>query len=153
MTHPIVPKIIELATPIAENLGLEVVGAVFQTNQRPPVLRIDIRNLNANTGIDDCEKMSRAIEERLEVNPMIEGSYVLEVSSPGISRILTTDREFISFKGFGVIIKTYTPYQNKKEWRGNLGGRDEEAVYIQQKGKLITIPRELVALVQLDDKT
>jgi ribosome maturation factor RimP len=42
MTHPLIPDLLHLATPIAENLGLEVVDIVFQTNKRPPVLRLSI---------------------------------------------------------------------------------------------------------------
>lgn len=149
MTHPIIPKIIELATPIAEELALEVVEAVFQTNKRPPTLRIDIRNLHQDTSLDDCERMSRAIEETLDSLDLIPGTYVLEVSSPGIERKLNSDREFIAFKGFPVMVKTHVPYQNQQEWCGNLQGRDEEAIYLHQKGRAVAIPRELVAYVQL----
>jgi len=151
MTNPLIPTIIEIATPVAENLGLEVVGAVFQTNKNPPVLRLDVRNLNTDTSLDDCEKMSRALEETLDATNIIEGSYVLEISSPGISRQLSSDREFISFKGFSVVVKTYAPYQDKKEIRGRLQGRDTQAIYLNQKGRAIAIPRELVAKVQLED--
>ncbi len=151
MTHPLIPKIIEIATPVAQTLGLEVVGAVFQTNKNPPVLRVDVRNLNSDTSLDDCERMSRALEEALDASETIESSYVLEISSPGISRQLTTDREFISFKGFAAIVKTYAPYKESKEWRGRLQGRDEKAVYLNQKGRTIAIPRELIAKVQLDE--
>jgi ribosome maturation factor RimP len=150
MTHPIVPQIIEIATPIAEELGLEVVDAVFQTNKRPPVLRVDIRNLSNDTGLDDCERMSIALETALDAKEIVPGSYVLEISSPGISRQLATDREFIAFKGFAVVVTTYAPYESQKEWRGKLQGRDEETVYINQKGRAIAIPRQLVAAVRLD---
>ncbi|MDJ0724123.1 MAG: ribosome maturation factor RimP [Prochloraceae cyanobacterium] len=152
MTNPLIPPIIEIAAPVAQSLNLEVVGAVFQTNKNPPVLRLDVRNLiNKDTSLDDCEKMSRALEEALDATDIIEGSYVLEISSPGISRQLSSDREFISFKGFSVIVKTYAPYQEKKEIKGRLQGRDEKAIYLNQKGRAIAIPRELVAKVQLDD--
>ncbi len=152
MTHPLIPKIIDLATPIAQEIGLEVVGVVLQTNKRPPVLRVDIRNPGDDTSLDDCERMSRAFEEALDATEIISDSYVLEVSSPGISRQLTTDREFISFKGFSVIVKTFAPYETKKEWRGQLQGRDDEAVYLNQKGRELAIPRQLVAKVQLDER-
>lgn len=153
MTHPVIPQIIDLAAPIAEKLGLEVVEVVFQTNKRPPVLRVDIRNLSSDTSLDDCEQMSRSLEATLDVTELIPGSYVLEISSPGISRQLTTEREFIAFKGFGVVVKTYTPYENNKEWRGKLQGRDEQAVYLNRKGRAIAIPRQLIAKVQLDDQS
>jgi ribosome maturation factor RimP len=133
MTHPLIPQLIDLATPVAEDLGLEVVGAVFHTNRRPPVLRVDIRNSTGDTGLDDCERMSRALEERLDATDIIPDTYVLEISSPGISRQLSTDREFISFKGYAVIVKTSEPFEG-------------------QKGRAIAIPRQLVTHVQLDDK-
>jgi len=151
MTHPIVPQIIDIATPLAEQLNLEIIAIVFQTNRRPPVLRVDIRNLNTDTGLDDCEKMSRALEAVLDTSNLIEGSYVLEVSSPGTSRILTTDREFTAFKGFDVIVKTRVGIEEQKEWRGKLQGRDEHMVYLNQKGKTLSLARTEITLVQLDD--
>ncbi|MEM6613258.1 MAG: ribosome maturation factor RimP [Cyanobacteria bacterium P01_C01_bin.72] len=151
MTHPVVPKIIELASPLAHELRLELVDAVFQTNKTPPILRIDVRNPHGNTSLENCEQMSRILEEKLDLTEIIPGAYVLEISSPGISRTLTTDREFIAFKGFGVSIKTFAPYKNKKQWQGRLQKRDEAAIHINDKGKAIAIPRDLVAKVQLED--
>lgn len=151
MTHPLIPQIIDLATPIVQEMEIEVVDVVFQTNKRPPVLRVDIRQLNRDISLDDCEKVSRALETALDENELIPGAYVLEVSSPGISRQLSSDRDFMAFKGFAVIVKTYAPYLDKKEWLGQLQGRDEESVYINQKGRRITIPRALIAKVQLSD--
>ena len=151
MVHPVVPKIIEVASPLAEELNLELVDAVFQTNKTPPILRLDIRNPHGDTSLENCEQMSRVLEEKLDLTEIIPGAYVLEISSPGISRILTTDREFIAFKGFAVIVKTFAPYKNKKQWQGRLQYRDEKVVEINDKGKAIAIPRELVAKVQLDD--
>ena len=152
MTHPLIPQIIELATPIAQQLNLEVVGAVFQTNQRPPILRVDVRNLSNDTSLNDCEQMSRALETTLDEIEVIPGAYVLEISSPGISRQLTTEREFVAFKGFSVIVKTFAPYKDQKEWQGKLQGRDEQAVYLNRQGRAIAIPRELIAKVQLNDQ-
>lgn len=152
MAHPLIPQIIEIATPVATDLGLDVVGAVFHTNQSPPVLRVDIRNLQEDTGLDDCERMSRALEAALDQADIIPDAYVLEVSSPGISRSLTSDREFISFKGFAVIVSTSEPYEGQKEWKGQLVRRDDTAVYINQKGRAIAIPQALVTRVQLDEQ-
>jgi ribosome maturation factor RimP len=151
MTHPLVPKIMELAIPIANELGLEVVGIVFQTNKRPPVLRVDIRNRESDTSLNDCERASIALAEKLEAEETIPDAYVLEVSSPGVSKELIDDRDFISFKGFSVIVTTSTSEQKNKEWRGSLQGRDTEAVYLSQKGKAITIPLDSIIKVELAD--
>lgn len=152
MSDSVKIEILKLATPIAEKLGLEVVNIVFQTNKNPNILRVDIRNINGDTSLDDCEQMSKSLEEILESQDILPGAYLLEISSPGISEQLTTDREFISFKGFPVLVETYEPYKKKQKWQGNLQGRDEKSIYINKKGKMITIPRELVSLVKLENQ-
>lgn len=152
MTHPLTPQIIELATPIASSIGLEVVDAVFQTNHSPPVLRVDIRNLSQDTSLDDCEQMSRALELVLDESTLIPDAYVLEVSSPGISRSLTTDREFISFKGFSVTASLSEPFNGQKTISGKLVRRDETHLHLNLKGRAIAIPAELVTRVQLDER-
>ena len=149
MTHPLIPQVIELATPVAATLGLEVVGAVFQTNQSPPALRVDIHNPQADISLDDCERMSHILEIALDESNLMPDAYVLEISSPGISRFLSTDREFISFKGFPVEVTTAEPHNGKMSWLGLLVRRDEETIYINQKGKTVAIPRPLVSRVQL----
>lgn len=151
MTHPLIPQIIELATPIVEEMGLEVVDVVFQTNKRPPVLRVDIRNPNTDTSLDDCERVSRFLETTLDETALIPGAYVLEISSPGISQYLSSERDFIAFKGFTVNVTTNPPYLDKKEWQGRLQGRDEEAVYLNRKGRAIAIPCSVITQVQLAD--
>ncbi|HEY9762847.1 MAG TPA: ribosome maturation factor RimP [Trichocoleus sp.] len=153
MAHPLIPQIIELATPIADQLGLEIVGAVFQTNQSPPVLRIDVRNPQTDdTGLDDCERMSQALEPALDDSNIIPDAYVLEVSSPGISSELMSDRDFTVFKGFMVEAKLTEPHRGKQTWVGQLVRRDETSVLISQKGKAISLPRELIISVQLSNQ-
>lgn len=153
MTHPLVPQIIDLATPIADRLGLEVAGAVFQTNQSPPVLRVDVRNPNGDTGLDDCERMSQALEAALDSSDILPSAYVLEVSSPGISTELVSDRDFTVFKGFMVEVQLAEPHKGKQSWVGQLVRRDETAIHLSQKGKAVHLPRELVTTVQLSNQS
>ncbi len=153
MTHPLVPQVLDLAAPVASELGLEIVDAVFQTNQSPPVLRINVRNLNQeDTGLDDCAKLSLALNEALDESAMIPDAYVLEVSSPGVSEVLTRDRDFAVFKGFPVEIQLSEVYKKKQLWRGSLVGRDESKISLNLKGRLVGLPRELVQSVQLSNE-
>ena len=151
MVHPLIPQIIDLAHPVAASLGLQVVGAVLHTNQQPSVLRIDICHSERDISLEDCEQMSRALEPTLDAIEALPDAYVLEVSSPGLSRLLTTDREFISFKGFPVIVTAADAHAGQKEWTGQLMRRDESAVHITQKGRAIAVPRALINKVQLAD--
>jgi ribosome maturation factor RimP len=152
MAHPLIPQITDIATPVAAELGLEVVAVVFHTNQRPPALRVDIRNPQADTGLEDCTRMSRALEAALDATDAIPFAYALEVSSPGTSRELTTDREFNAFQGFAVQVTTSEIFEGKTQWQGQLVRRNDTAVCLSQKGKSVEIPRELVSKVVLDDE-
>lgn len=153
MTHPLIPEVLALATPIADELGLEVVDTVFQTNQSPPVLRIDVRNPQAeDTSLEDCERMSVALEDVLDGSAIIPDAYVLEVSSPGVSEQLTSDRDFSVFKGFMVEVQLAEPHQGKRTWVGRLVRRDDQKLALNQKGRAIAIPRELVQTVQLSNQ-
>ncbi len=149
MTHPLIPRILQLAAPVADRLNLDVVTAVFQTNQKPPVLRIDVRNRTTDTGLEDCEQMSRDFEAVLDAENVIPEAYVLEISSPGLSSTLSSDRDFIAFRGFPVVVRTHAPYKGHTEWVGALVQRDQQCVQITQKGRAIAIPIELVRQVQL----
>jgi ribosome maturation factor RimP len=151
MAHPLIPQITDLAHPVATELGLEVVAISFHTNERPPALRVDIRNPQADTGLEDCARMSRALEAALDATDLISFAYALEISSPGTSRELTTDREFNAFQGFAVRVTATAPISGKTEWQGNLVRRNDTTVYLSQKGRSIEIPRELIDKVSLDD--
>lgn len=153
MAHPVIPQVLEIATPIATDLGLEVVDAVFQTNHSPPVLRIDVRNLSqTDTSLNDCERMSVALGERLEVSDTLPDAYVLQVSSPGVSNQLETARDFIVFKGFAIEVTLHTPHKGKNVWVGTLLERTDSKLAISQRGRRIALPIELVELVQLSNQ-
>ncbi len=150
MTHPLVPQVMDLASPIATDIGLEIVEAVFQTNQSPPVLRVTVRNPSQeDTGLDDCERLNAVLAEALDESEIIPDAYVLEISSPGVSDVLTSDRDFQVFKGFPVEVQLSEPHKNKQVWQGSLVGRDEDKVSLNLKGRPVKLPRQLVMSVQL----
>ena len=153
MTHPLIPHVLDLAAPLAERLGLDVVDAVFQTNHSPPVLRIDVRNCQReDTSLEDCEQMSQVLETALDETGLLPDAYVLEVSSPGISSLLSSDRDFTVFKGFMVEVQLTEPYKNHQTWLGQLVRRDEGMLYLSRKGRPIKLPRALVQRVCLSDQ-
>ncbi len=152
MPHPLIPQVCEIAAPVAAQLGLDVVSATFHTNQNPPVLRVDVRNRQEDTSLNDCETMSRALEEALDESGVIPEAYVLEVSSPGVSEILTCDRDFRAFKGFPVVVTTTEAVKGQSSWRGQLISRDDEAVVLSCRGRKVAIPRSQIQEVQLSDR-
>ena len=149
MSHPLIPQIFQIAEEVASPLGLEVVDVVLHTNKNPVVLRVDIRNPDQNTGLDDCERMSRSLEPTLDAADLIPHAYVLEISSPGAERQLQGDREFVAFRGFMVTVGTTDLHEGKQCWSGHLMSRNETHVTISIKGRIVNIPRELVDRVEL----
>lgn len=149
MSHPLIPQIFQIAEEVASPLGLEVVDVVLQTNKNPMVLRVDIRNPDQNTGLEDCERMSRALEPALDEADLIPQAYVLEISSPGAERQLQGDREFVAFRGFMVTVSAADLPEGKQSWSGHLMSRNETHVTISIKGRIVNIPRELVERVEL----
>jgi len=144
MSHPLIPQLLEIAEAIATPLGLEVVDMLMYTHKNPATLRVDIRNLAQNTGLEDCERMSKALEMALDEADVVPYSYVLEVSSPGTDREIKSDREFVAFKGF--MVKAIA---GNDTWIGHLVSCDLDRLTISQKGRLVAIPRQKLTKVEL----
>jgi ribosome maturation factor RimP len=96
--------------------------------------------------------MSQALETALDETNLIPDAYVLEISSPGISSELSSDRDFTVFKGFMVEVQLAEPYKNRQTWIGQLVRRDEEMIQLSLKGKPIKLPRSQVQQVRLSDQ-
>ena len=96
--------------------------------------------------LDDCQDLSEQLSERLDELDIISGAYILEVSSPGIDRILKKDKDFLREAGKVVDVTLYAPIDGKKIFVGELVGRDENFLHIKD---LSPLPREKVAQVRL----
>lgn len=96
--------------------------------------------------LDDCQILSEKIGARLDDSDIIGGAYILEVSSPGIDRILKKDRDFVREAGKVVDVTLYAPLDGKKLFVGELIGRDEKFLRLKDTEPL---PREKVAQVRL----
>lgn len=76
--------------------------------------------------VDDCAEISRSISAVLDVEDPITGAYTLEVSSPGIDRPLTRPQDFDRFAGFEAKIETKEPVEERKRFRGQVLGLNEQ---------------------------
>jgi ribosome maturation factor RimP len=92
-TYSVKHKVHMLASQASEGEGVELISADVLGSGRKLLLRVVVDKPGGVT-IGDCEKVSRSLEALLDVEDPIEGSYVLEVSSPGLDRPLTTERDF-----------------------------------------------------------
>lgn len=128
----------------ASALGYEIWDVEYVKEGSEWYLRITIDSENG-IGIDDCEKMSRAIDPVLDEVNAIEDAYHLEVSSPGIEREIKTDYHMDVCMGQRVAIKLYAPINGAKSYVGVLGGYDEKDVLVDD----IKIPRASIAKMNI----
>lgn len=99
---------------------------------------------------DDCEKVSRFLSERLDALDPIEQNYYLEVSSPGMDRLLITDEHFRRYIGSLVEVKLYKPHQGAKHLEAVLKAVSDGQIVLEDKdGNEIVLPREQVAQTRL----
>lgn len=96
--------------------------------------------------LDDCQKISEQLGAKLDAADIIGGAYILEVSSPGIDRILKKDKDFVREAGKVVDVTLYAPLDGKKLFVGELLSRDEKFLYVKD---IAPLPREKVAQVRL----
>ena len=107
--------------------------------------------IDTDTGVtlDDCEKVSRQISALLDVEDPIPGSFVLEVSSPGIERRLRTSRHFERHVNEEVKIQLARPQEGRRRFRGTLAGVDEQSVSVVVDGAQWRLPLAEIATATL----
>lgn len=134
--------------PILESSGLEFVDCEFVREGPQWYLRIYV-DKEGGVGIDDCELVSRALDARLG-DDLTEQPYIMEVSSPGLDRVLKRDKEYTKYKGRTVDVKLFKAIDGIKEYRGSLAGLIDDKVAIDtEAGKRLEFDRKNVASVRL----
>ena len=112
------------------------------------VLRIFI-DKDGGVDLNDCEAVTRLLEEPLDRLDPISEPYLLEVSSPGVERRLKTKQHFKQAVGEKIVVKCYAPLDGKKEFCGLLCAVDGDSITVQLDGEEKTISFEQIAKAQL----
>ncbi len=140
-----------MALPIAEELGVELWDVRFVKEGADWFLRFFI-DKEGGVNINDCENLSRALDEPLDQADFIEQGYYLEVSSPGMNRELTKDRHFVQMAGEPILVKLYRAVNGTKEVKGILSEKNEDTLTLTDEDEtLITLQLSDIASVRLDD--
>ena len=141
-------KVEKLVKPIIENLGYELYDVEYAKEGKNYFLRIFIDN---EKGIDlnDCEKVNDSITDILDKENYIKEQYFLEISSPGIERVLRKDKHLEKNIGEEVTIKLFKKDENgKKEYLGKLKDFNQEKIVIEQEEKDINIERKNISQIK-----
>jgi ribosome maturation factor RimP len=95
---------------------------------------IDHTEGSAAVTLDDCARASRIIQERVDLDRDLPGRYSLEVSSPGLNRLLTRPAHFRRFLGEPVVVRLVAEREGRRVVRGRITAADEQGVTLGLEG-------------------
>lgn len=147
---PTVEAVHRLAQPVAAALGLEVIDIEYRREGRGWVLRLFIDKPGGVT-LDDCTALSRDLSPMLDVEDLIDHAYSLEVSSPGATRPLKSDRDLERFRGRRVRVSTYEKIGDRKTFIGRLVSHTADRIDLEDETLgPVSLPRTAVARASLE---
>ena len=114
---PIYQLVIDLTEPTLQGSEIKLVDVEYKKIGKNWTLRVLI-DKNQGVTVFDCQKLSREIEDLIEVHELISDPYTLEVSSPGIDRPLKNEADFLRNKDKKIQLKTYVPIEGEKNFSG-----------------------------------
>ncbi|MDE0421789.1 MAG: ribosome maturation factor RimP [Gammaproteobacteria bacterium] len=137
-----------LLTPTVRALGCEIWGIEYRPRGRNSTLKLYIESPEG-IGIDDCERVSRQVSALLDVEDPIVHSYRLEVSSPGIDRVLFRREQYLANVGERVDIRLAFPFDGRRRFAGRLAGIEGDDVVVEVEDHEIVLPFEQIQRTRL----
>ena len=135
-----------LRQPVAE-LGYELCDVEFAKEYGDWVLTLYI-DKEGGVSLDDCERVSRAVDPLLDEADPIDQAYMLSVSSLGLDRPLKKDADFARNIGKRIEIKLFAPKDGKKEFKGELTSYDEAGIVVRTEDGELALERKAIALAR-----
>ena len=151
--------IIDMAQPIAARGGVEVVDVRFLPRSGRSLLRVTIdlpieAGPQARVTVSQCAGVSRDLEHAIEAEDVIEESYLLEVSSPGIDRQLRSERDFRRNEGQKVVVQYRQQTDSQPEpiilKEGKISGYEADCLLLEHSDELLRIPVDTITSAKLD---
>ena len=137
-----------LVKPTIEDLGYQLYDVQYAKEGKDYFLRIFIEKENGTISLEDCEKVNNAITDLLDDANYIKQQYFLEVSSPGVERILRKDKHLKDNIGEKIEIKLFKPINKKKEIIGILEQINEKAIIVISDNEEQEILRQDIAQIK-----
>ncbi len=154
MAHKDIERAVEdMLTPRLEAEGIEIVDVEY-VRERNWILRLYI-DKEGGVDLSDCQTVSEEAGRLLDEKDLIPDNYMLEVSSPGVERVIKKDKDFLRFAGSDVDVKLFAPLiEGKKETKNftaKLKGLTEEKaiVLVMEDGNEVVLPKDKVSQVRL----
>ena len=140
----------KLLKKVASEWNFEIYSLNLKTNHNPIVIEITIKKTNGDDiSLDDCALFNTPASEVIENSNLLNCSYVLEISSQGVSDELTSERDFKTFKGFPVNVELNQKNSKIKFLSGLLYEKSKDYLAINIKCKIKKIPFNEVLKISL----
>lgn len=137
-----------LVHSVVTGLGFQVWGYEYRPHSESALLRIFIEN-EGGVSIDHCTLVSRQIGAALDVEDIIPVAYILEVSSPGIDRVLFTPEQFKDYIGEAVKVRARSPIEGRRNFKGTIESVGENEVNVTVDNDTFVIPFNVVDRARL----
>ena len=139
-----------LLKEVGKEFNLEIYSLNILTNQSPIIIKIIINKTNKDDiTLDDCSRFNTPASTVIENSNLLKCSYVLEISSQGVSDELTSERDFKTFKGFPVNVELNQKNSKIKFLNGLLYEKSNDYLAINIKGRIKKIPLDEVLKISL----
>ena len=133
MAKPLIDeRIREIAAQVADKNGLELVHIEDKGTGKARTLRVFI-DKPEGVSVEDCSVVSNEFGDLLDAEDLIQAEYILEVSSPGLERELYSLKDFERFAGSLARVKTKTPVNGQKNFRGRILKIEDEEIFFEDK--------------------
>lgn len=141
-------QVAELLNPIVLQQNVNVWDLEFKKEGPDYFLRVFL-DKDGGISIDDCERVSRALEQVLDETDPIPQAYILEVSSAGLDRVIKYKEHFEKCMGKNVDVKLFAPIDGVKEFTAALSGFDGTNVTLDYDGETKEIPFQKISSIRL----
>jgi ribosome maturation factor RimP len=129
----------ELLRPVVHSLGYELWELEYAPRAGGGLLRVYIDSPNG-ISLDDCARVSHAVSDELDATDPIPGHYTLEVSSPGLDRVLRTSAQFARFQGERIKLEMSQPVDGRRRFLGRLLVVSEAEIVLEADGREVHLP-------------
>ena len=141
----------DLIEPAVKALGFELVGCELTQNQGSALLRVFIDGPNG-VNIDDCAEVSRQVSAILDVEDPISNQYTLEVSSPGMDRLLFKLEQYPQYANEVIELRLRSPFEGRRKFKGILKGIEGEDIVVQVDDHEYLLPHSAVDKARIEPR-
>ena len=136
---PIYQLVIDLIEPTLQGSEIKLVDVEYKKIGKDWTLRVLI-DKNQGVTVFDCQKLSREIEDLIEIHELIKDHYLLEVSSPGLDRPLKKESDFVRNKGKQIQVNTDSPINNSRINTGTIRDFSNSTLFLENNNDTLEIP-------------